>query len=354
MKFSGTFLIVILCLVVLGFIKYMFLNVDIPLPPAATGKGLAVPVTIKVLHVRNMDNTIQITGSLLSNEEVIVYPEVAGRIERIAFREGAPVNKGDLLVKINDADLSAQLKKLSLQISLASEQESRQKKLLEISGISQEDYDLALNKLNTLLADQEEIQAKIAKTAIRAPFGGVIGLKSVSEGSYVSSNTKIASIQQTDPIKIDFSIPEKYATQVRVGDRIHFSVAGVDQPYKGSIYAIEPRIDPVNRTLQLRAISQNTNSRLIPGSFARVELVMEQIKNTLLIPSQALIPELKGLKVFICKNGKATPVSVKAGIRTEKEVQILEGLQDGDSLVVSGFMQLKPGTNLKISQATLK
>jgi len=349
MRFSRTILYIGLVIVVLVLIKFLFLKKDNPAAASqGPGKTQKIPVTVGIIRSSELENKLFATGSMLSNEEVVLMPEISGRIEKIYFREGSRVNKGDMLVKIDDADLQAQLKKLTLQQKLAEESEGRHKKLLAVNGISQESYDIALNQSNTMKADIELNTAHLSKTVIRAPFSGVIGLKNISEGSYVSPDVRIATLQQTDPIKIDFSIPEKYATMVRVNDEIHFTVPGNDSTFKGNIYAIEPRIDPVTRTLPLRAMSNNRSGRLIPGSFARIELVMSKIKDAVMIPTQALIPELKGQMVFVVKDGKAAPVKVKTGIRTDTEIQVTDGLKQGDSLIVTGIMQVRPGSELNI------
>jgi len=349
MRLSRPLVYVLLVVLALVLIKVFFLKKQSPAggqgSPSKTQKS-AVSVTI--LKPVVLDNKMFATGSLFSNEEVVLMPEVSGRIDRIYFKEGSRVNKGDLLVKIDDADLQAQLKKLTLQLQLAVESEERQKKLLAVNGISQEAYDIALNQANTIKTDIELNAAQLAKTSIRAPFTGVIGLKNISEGSTITPSVRIATLQQTDPMKIDFSIPEKYAYIVHTGDLINFTVPGNDSIFKGTIYAIEPRIDPVTRTLQLRALCNNRQGRLFPGSFVRIELVMDQIKNALMIPTQALIPELKGQKVFIVKDGKASPVKVQTGIRTDTDIEITDGLAAGDSLIISGIMQVKPGNELNI------
>ncbi len=349
MKFSKTLLYICLAVITLLLVKFIFLKKENPAPtqPAQSGPQ-KVSVDVQVVKPKALDNKIFATGSLLSNEEVVLMPEVSGRIEKIYFHEGSHVRKGDLLVKINDSELEAQLKKLNLQLELASETEGRQKKLLAIQGISQESYDIARNQEATLRADIEMTQALILKTSIRAPFDGTIGLKDISEGSTVAPGSRIASLQQTDPMKIDFSVPEKYAGTVKTGDAVHFTVSGIDTTFTGSIYAIEPRIDPVTRTLAMRATIPNRSGMLVPGSFARIELVLNRITNAVMIPTQALVPELKGQKVFVARQGKAVGIPVKTGIRTDTEVQITEGLAPGDSLIVSGFMQLKAGSPLVI------
>jgi membrane fusion protein (multidrug efflux system) len=240
---------------------------------------------------------------VLASESVDLVTEAAGRIEKIAFTEGTHVKKNDLLVKINDDDLRAQLKKTELQIQLASDQEKRQKQLYEINGISKEQYDIALNQVNTLKADRENLITSIRKREIRSPFDGIVGLRYISEGGYVSQTTRIASIQKINPLKVDFSIPEKYADDVRVGDIVEFSSDETHLDFTGKLYAIEPKIDPVTRTLQLRALCDNKNEKIFPGAYVQIELRLKKIPDALMVPSQAIIPVLKGQSILVKRKG---------------------------------------------------
>ncbi|MEJ2504672.1 MAG: efflux RND transporter periplasmic adaptor subunit, partial [Ignavibacteriaceae bacterium] len=256
---------------------------------------------------------------------------------------------GDLLVKINDADLQAQLQSAKSRLELQKDTEYRQKQLLEKEAISQEDYDMTANQLQVNQAEVELIKAQIDKTEIRAPFSGIVGLKNVSEGSFVNNSTIIASLQNINPIKIDFSIPERHSSMVEVGDEINFTISGNNKKYIGKVYAIEPKIDPVTRTLQIRALCSNTGREILPGSFASVELVLKKIENAILVPSEALIPDIQGQKVFVYRNGIATPQQVETGIRTDKTVQLTSGVSEGDTIITSGMLQLRPGAPVKIS-----
>jgi len=294
-----------------------------------------------------LQNNIYSSGTILAAEEVQLRPETSGKLIAVLFKEGTTVNKGELLAKINDADLQAQLKKLNLQYKLAKEKETRIKGLLEIKGVSQEEYDIAANELETISADMEFTKAQIAKTEIRAPFSGKIGLKSVSEGSFVNNTNIIASIQQTDLLKIDFSIPEKYASVVKVGDTVRFTVEGIKEKQSATVFAIEPRIDAQTRNIMIRAIFKNSSSNVYPGAFAKVELMASK-RQSIMIPTEAVIPEMKGNKVFVVKNGKASPVKVETGIRSDAKIEILSGLNQGDTVITTGIMSLKPEMNVKI------
>ena len=308
-----------------------------------------LPVSAHITKYEVLDNRVLTTGTVLANEEVDLKSEVNGKVTKILFHEGSYVNAGDLLVKINDADLQAQLQSAKSRLELQKDTEYRQKQLLEKEAISQEDYDMTANQLQVNQAEVELIKAQIDKTEIRAPFSGIVGLKNVSEGSFVNNSTIIASLQNINPIKIDFSIPERHSSMVEVGDEINFTISGNNKKYIGKVYAIEPKIDPVTRTLQIRALCSNTGREILPGSFASVELVLKKIENAILVPSEALIPDIQGQKVFVYRNGIATPQQVETGIRTDKNVQLTSGVSEGDTIITSGMLQLRPGAPVKIS-----
>ena len=318
-------------------------------PRGFAGAG-PVPVKAHILKPQRLDNNVITTGTLLANESVELKSETAGKVIKILFKEGSRVNKGDLLVKINDEELQAQLLGAKSALNLAEDNMARAKKLLEKQGISQQDYDAAANDLNVKKANLDLVKAQLDKTEIKAPFEGIIGLKYVSEGSFINSSTVIASLQDIDPVKIDFSIPEKYAGFVHIGDKIKFSVAGSGNSYSGTVFAIEPKIDETTRTLKIRAISPNTRGEILPGAFADVTLILMEIPDALMIPTQAIIPILKGQKVFLCRNGVVAQVEVKTGIRTDTEVQITEGLNPEDTVITTGILQLAPGMPVKITE----
>ena len=316
-------------------------------PKLASQSG---PMAVNGLVVSSqvLDNIVRSSGTVLGSESVDLVTEAAGRIEKISFVEGGHVRKNDLLVKINDDDLQAQMKKTELQIQLASEVEGRQKHLYDIDGISKEQYDMSLNQLNTLKADRDNLISSLRKREVRAPFDGVIGLRYVSEGGYVSQTTHIASIQKINPVKVDFSVPEKYAGLVSVGDPVQFSNEETSLQFTGKVYAIEPKIDPAMGTLQLRALCDNRSGRVLPGAYVQIRLRLKQTKDALLVPTQAVIPVLKGQTVFVRKNGVVESIPVKTGIRTATSVQITEGLSEGDTVITTGIMQLRPGMPVNV------
>lgn len=310
------------------------------------------PVSVKAYIVvpQVMNNNVLTTGTILANEEVELKSEVAGKIIKILFKEGSYVNKGDLLVKINDADLQAQLRRAESKVKLAEEKEFRQRQLRDGNLISQEEYDNTVSELNVNKADYDLIRAQIDKTEIRAPFSGTIGLRSVSEGSYLTTSTVIATLQNLNIIKVDFSIPEKYSTSVKTGDELDFKISGSTTVFKARIYAIEPKIDPGTRTLKIRAVCNTNYTELIPGAFANVELNLKKINDAILVPSVAIVPELKGQKVYLYKNGVVAQQNVEIGVREETTIQIVSGLNAGDTVITSGILQIRPMSKVTISE----
>lgn len=317
---------------------------------AATAQG-ALPVTVAVAKPDRLENTISVTGSVLANETVQLSPELPGMITRITFEEGQMVKKGQPLVYLNDEELRAQLERLNYTRKLFEESENRQRRLLEREAISQAEYDIALNEMKTNLADLKVVQAQLSKSVIRAPFNGMVGLRQVSEGSYVSPADQIAMLVNLDPVKIEFSVPERYANEVGIGDRIDFTrneQGGISKT--AEVYAVEPRIDTETRTLRMRALSENKDRLLLPGMFVRIRLVLDVRENAIMIPAQAMIPEMDGYKVFVVENGKAVEKRVSTGMRTENRVEVTEGLNSGDSVLTTGILQVKAGAPVRVTE----
>ncbi len=309
--------------------------------PAASAIPQIVSVDGLVVSPQRVDNKIFTTGTILANEEVEIRSELSGRIVQINFMEGNKVDKGDLLVKINDDELQAQLKKLQLDESLAKEDVYRKSKLLEINAVSQEEYDVSQNQLGVIQANIELLKSQIDKTAIYAPFSGQIGLRYVSAGGYISSDNLIARLQQVDPIKIEFSVPEKYFSKLDKGSSIMFRIDGIDSTFMGKVYAIDPRINVNTRSLTARATCSNPGKVLLPGAFAKVEIVLESLPDALMVPADALTPDIKGEKLLISRNGMVKTIYVKTGVRTDREVEVSEGLMPGDTILTTGLLQLR-------------
>jgi membrane fusion protein (multidrug efflux system) len=315
---------------------------------AASSRDQATPVRTIVIRTEKLGGKVTTVGTVLSDEEVEVRSQVSGQIQRIYLTEGARVNKGDLLVKINDDELQAQLLRAHSRQAIAEQQANRQRQLFEKQFVSEEEYNNAVNELNIVKAEVQLLEAQIEKTQIYAPFDGTIGLRFVSEGSYISPATVITTLQDKSRVKIDFTIPEKYAGEIKVGDRIMFRVQTRPEVFDGRIYSMDAKVDESTRTLRVRARAPNPKGVLLPGSFANVEVILNE-REALTIPAYALIPEVRGHKVFLYKSGKAASQPVEIGIRTEERVEITEGLQAGDTLITSAILQLRPGMSVRPS-----
>ena len=307
------------------------------------------PVSVRVYEVnfRSLDDAITTTGELRADEEVDLRAEENGRIVELKFREGQKVKKGALLVKINDADLVAEQRRLTVQKELAEKREERSRALRDEETVSQEVYEETQGRVRVLDAQLDQVAAEIAKTEIRAPFSGVVGLREVSEGSYITSSTTIARLQNLDPIKLDFAVPEKYVGHIRPGDALEFTVVGREQTFAGKVYAVEPRIDVETRTVQVRARAANPQGVLFPGAFAKVRLVLDR-DEALMVPTIALIPGLSSTTVYVAEGGVASPRKVEVGRRTQDRVEIVSGLEAGDQVIVSGIQQVRPGSTVDV------
>jgi membrane fusion protein, multidrug efflux system len=314
------------------------------------GPGGDRPMNVNgiVVTPASFENSLTVTGSIDANEEVRIISEVSGIVKGIYFNEGSNVRRGQALVKIDDSELRAQLAQATTRQNLAAENERRAKLLLQKEAISREEYDIASADFRTAKAQSQLIRAQIAKTVISAPFSGRIGLRAVSVGEYVTPTMPITNLVSINPVKITFSVPEKYSSQVKEGTTISFSVAGSTQAYSGRVYAIEPRIEAATRTLQLRARADNGSGRLVPGSFANISLPLATIKDAILVPSQAIVPVQEGKKVFVSDSGKAKEVMVETSTRTEKDIVVTAGLKPGDTVLTTGIMSLKEGSKVKV------
>jgi membrane fusion protein (multidrug efflux system) len=267
---------------------------------------------------------------------------------KINFKEGAYVTKGQLLFKLDDADLQAQLKKLQAQRRLISSDEARTAALLKLEGVSKQEYERVAGSIESLDADIELIGVEISKTEIRAPFNGKTGIRKVSEGAFVTQNMPLVSLEDINQVKIEFAVPEKYANSLRQNQPITFQVENSDTVYTGLIQVLEPFIDLNTRSLFVRAIASNRDNKLIPGSSATIAVPLNEIINAKLIPTQALIPALEGNNVLVVKNGKAQNAKVTIGMRTSSHVQITGGLQNGDTVMTTNILRAKPGVPVQV------
>lgn len=314
----------------------------------AKRKNGPVAVNLMIVKDTTVDNTIDVTGTIDANEKVNLVSETAGNITGIYFTEGSYVKKGQLLVKVYNQDLIAALKQNDYQVALAKQNEYRNSILLQKEAISQQEYDTSLTSLNTLKAQGDVLKAQIAKTEIRAPFSGTIGLRNISPGGYLSPSTSIASLVNIDPAKVTFSVPERYLAMIKTGTKISFNIESSRNNFSATVYAIEPAIDLNSRTITVRAKAPNAENLLKAGAFAKINLKLDQTAKTIMVPTQCVIPDLKDNKVFIYHHGIAEAKIVKTDLRTDTRIEITSGLKAGDSLVVSGLIQIRNKVPLKV------
>jgi membrane fusion protein (multidrug efflux system) len=335
----------VIVLLVVGVFLYNFLSkkkdtLEGPVPAGRTQTTLPVrgvivseaPLTLK------LDN---IQATLVPDEEVDLSFETSGKITHIFFKEDTPVRKGDLLAKINDAPLQAQLKKLEAQVQLGQDRLFRQSALLDKEAVSREAYEQAKTELAMLNADIDLVKANIAQTELRAPFDGVIGFRYVSEGAYANPTTAIAKLTKYVPMKLDFSFPEKYNEAVKRGTKINFTVDASLDTFNAEVYAVSAEVDLSTRQLDVKALYPNSKGLLMPGRWAKVSIVLYETDNAIVIPAEAVIKEMGIDKVYVYRAGKAEPVSIEAGQRTDSQVEVLTGLTPGDTLITTGTLQLR-------------
>ncbi|MCE7057274.1 efflux RND transporter periplasmic adaptor subunit [Algoriphagus sp. AGSA1] len=351
--------ILIIAVVAIAAVAYFYPRMDFrksnDTGVASVGAGSGTPADLSVRVVKlkreTLRNQLSMTGTILPNESVDLRSEISGLVTKIAFKEGEYVTKGTPLVYLNDDELQAQYQRLEYTQKLFESQENRQKQLLAREAISQEEYDIVLNQYNTTLSDLKLVEAQLSKTVIRAPFNGILGLRQISEGSVIGTADVIANFVNIDPIKIEFSIPERYASMVSVGSSIYFTNESSPDEVVGKVYAFEPQIDAATRTLKLRAESPNKDRKYLPGMFVRIRFVLGETEDALMVPSESVVPELQGYKVFIVgAENKAEERSVEIGTRTDTHVQIISGLKEGDLVLTTGVLQASTGTPLEFTQ----
>lgn len=303
-----------------------------------------------LVEERRVSETVEVPGSLLPGEETQIRCEVSGRVVKMNIPEGGIVAKGAVLVKLFDEDLQANLRKLSVQLQIAEKTAERQKELLAINGISQQDFDLATLSVDNLKADMESTRIAISKTEIRAPYDGQVGLRNVSLGSYLSPTEIITTLRDVAQLKLEFFVPEKYAKAIDKGYVVKFRVDGGRKDHTGTVLATEGNVNQATRTLKIRAIVKGKDPELVPGVFAKVNLLLGQSDEALMIPTQAIIPTARNKQVIVLRGDTAVFSVVETGIRDSAYVQISSGLRKGDTIITTGLMAIRPSAKLKVSK----
>ena len=316
-------------------------------PPASRSAGLPVVDGI-VVRPQPITNHIEVNGTVVANEYVELHPEASGRLIYLNVPEGKWIEEGTVIARVNDADLKAQINKTRVLLDLAEKTEDRYRQLLAVNGINQSDYDAALNVVSGYKADIEYTKALLEKTVVKAPFSGIVGLRMVSLGAYVSPTTLIATLQQLDKIKIDFTLPEGYTNVVKIGGWVDVRT-DADQRHgtvKAQILAIEPQVNQNTRNIRVRAILQNTKAN--PGAFVKVYINAGEDKSALMVPTNCIIPDDKNKQIVLIKDGKAVFANVQTGIRQANNVEIAKGVNEGDTVIVTGVLFVRPNNSVKL------
>lgn len=349
-KTIKTLIFIVIAVAILGLILYPKFKPEETGPKVSNAQGRPLlQVEAKIINPVRIENNIKITGAILANESVAIKSEISGKIEKIYFQEGQHVKKGTLLLAIDDDEMVAQVERLKYTQKLNEDIEFRLRQLLEKEAISREEYEIGLTTLNTTLSDIKEREARLSKHKLHAPFDGIIGLRQVSEGSYLSPSDLVVNIYNINPIKVEFSVPGKYSSMVTKGDSISFTIEASENTFTGIIYALEPRIDPRTRTLQIRAVCKNDDEILMPGQFVSIKYTLKTLTDALMVPSESVIPELNSHKLFTYKNGLVSQEDVNIGLRTDKEVQITQGVSPGDTVITTGILQIGHGLPVSIT-----
>jgi len=305
-----------------------------------------------VVKPRSISEKIEVPGSLLPFEETPIRAEVGGRIVQLNIQEGTQVEAGTLLVKLFDKDLQASLRKLEVQLQIKEKTEERSAELLKINGISQQDYDLSALDVENLKADIETTKIAISKTEIRAPYRGRVGLRAVSLGSYIAPADIITTLRQVDKLKLEFSIPEKYAKEIVKGYVVSFMVDGGKDSHRATVIATENSVDQNTRTLKVRAVVNESHRELVPGVFAKVNLQLGKDDEALLVPTQSIIPTARDKQVILLRKDSASYTVVETGIRDSAFVQIVKGLKVGDTVITTGLMAIRPNAKIKVTRVS--
>lgn len=344
------YIYIVLLLILVAFASYWFTrepSSDNGMEEMVNQNGEVI-LNAQIIGVESFSNTITLSGSIEPDEQVQIRSEISGVIRELAFQEGSYVNKGQMLIRIDDSELQALLIQAQTREKLTEDNETRAKLLLEKEAISSQEYDVALADYQSAKAQTALIEAQIAKTRVNAPFSGRIGLRSVSEGEYLTPTNVVAHLLSVDQVKILFAIPEKYSGQIKPGHPIRLTSSNSDREFDAKVYAVEPGVDATTRTIRIRAIADNSHGLLVPGAFARIVLPLDRIEEAIMIPTYAIVPIQGGKQVYLYKNGYSIAQEVVTENRTQYDVLVTEGLQIGDTLITSGIMGIRDGMHVNV------
>ena len=356
---TRTIALIAIAIVALGFILFQsdLLNKKGPEPPVEEpasapppGARPAVPVEAVRVSPEALRDVITVNGSTMPNEEVSITSEVPGKITKILFKEGSLANKGDRLIQLDDEELNAERERLVVQRNLNEKIAERLEALYQKEGVSLQEYEIAVAEVEKVKAELSLIDAQLEKRVVLAPFSGRLGLRLVSEGSYLSPGTPIVNLVSTNPIKLDFNIPEKYSQLAGQGTKVTFRLDGDERDYPATVIAKEPQIDSDTRTLRLKASAPNPSGKILPGAFANVTVDLREFGEAILVPTQAIVPEMNTQNVYVYRSGKAEKLEVQTGLRRESLIQVTEGLSPGDTVITTGLLQIRPGADVTITK----
>lgn len=319
-------------------------------PARAAPEPAAITVEAKKVGTALLPQYITAVGSLRSDESVILRPEIAGRITEILFREGQRVAKGATLVRLDRAIPMAELQQARANLVLARSKHERAVDLAGRNFISGQAQDEAKNILEIAAAAAALAEARLARTELKAPFSGVIGLRGVSVGDYVKEGADLVNLEAIDPMKVDLRVPEVFLREVRVGQAIEVALDALPgKTYDGRVIALNPLVDAAGRSIVIRAQVRNQDAALRPGMFARVRLITRAEKESLVLPEEALVPQGSERFVFRVVDRRAVRVKVETGQRRGGQVEILKGVSKGDVVVTAGQLKLRDGVLVRLA-----
>ncbi|MBK7870022.1 MAG: efflux RND transporter periplasmic adaptor subunit [Saprospiraceae bacterium] len=314
------------------------------------GEDAPTPVEGVTIKAGSLYDVIYVNGSTVPNEEVVITSEVPGKITQILFKEGSYIKKGAAIVQLDIAELKAQRERLLVQQQLTQKIAERLEGLYKKEGVSLQEYEIARAEADQVDAELGLIDVQLSKRSIKSPFDGLLGLRQVSEGSYMSPGTPIVSLVSTNPINIEFAVPERYSQNVDKGTKVTFRMDGTNDEFSATVIAKEPNIDATTRTLKLKATAPNPSGKILPGAYVNVTVNLRNFNEAIMIPTQAIVAELEGKKVYVYKNGKAEQIDIETGIRRADLIQVTKGLNYGDTVITTGILQIRPGASVEITK----
>ncbi len=314
--------------------------------------GGPTPVEVVSLAATVVKEDLQAVGSLRSNESVILRPEVSGRIAAIGFKDGQLVRKGQLLIGLDATLNEAEVAQARAEYDLALSNLKRSEDLASRKFISSSAQETATSNAQVAEAKLKLAQARLSKMRIIAPFDGSVGIRNVSLGDYVKDGTDLVNVEDVRILKVDFRLPERNYSLVRVGQTIEVVADALpNERWQGRIEAINPKVDADGRSLEIRALLENTSGKLRPGMFVRVRVIVGERSNALLVPEEAIVPQGAEFYVFKVVDGAARRVPVKIGVRRDAMVEILDGLTAGDQVVTAGMRLSRDGQPVRVLAA---